>query len=69
MTDRYNAFLVILEKDIRTDDAASTIEAIKHIRNVLDVVPSVADNSNIITEFRVRNELFSKIHEIFYRKS
>ena len=30
MTDRYNALTVILEKDIRSDDAESLIAAIRH---------------------------------------
>lgn len=64
MTDRYNAFTVILEEDIREDDAQSTIEAIKHIKGVVTVIGHVDDPSEKIAEQRVKHELIMKILEI-----
>lgn len=46
MTDRVNALVVVLDKDIRTDDVESLIEAIKHFRGVLSVFNNIADASS-----------------------
>jgi len=64
MTDRYNAFIVILENDIREDDAEATIKAIEQIKGVLRVTPNNVDLTESIAEIRVKRELYSKIIEI-----
>lgn len=64
MTDRLSGLLVIFEKDIRGDDAQSTIDAIGHIKGVLDVVPNVSDPSGQIAEIRAKNEIRNKLIEI-----
>lgn len=43
MTDRYHALTVVLDTDIRSDDAAQIIDAIRQVRGVLTVDPIVAD--------------------------
>lgn len=68
MTDRYNAFIVVLEHDIRDDDAQSIIEAIKHIRGVLSVEPHVAAFEDHIALSRVRSEFAQKLWEVLYPK-
>lgn len=68
MTDRYNAFLVILENNLREDDAEATINAIKQIKGVLDVQPHVAGFEDAIAETRVRNRLIEQILEIVQQK-
>jgi len=66
MTDRHNAFIVILERDIRDDDAQGTINAIKQIKGVLDVQPSNADNFDVaIASTRARTRLWNKICKVF----
>ncbi len=64
MTDRYNAFIVILEKDIRDDDAQSTIDAIKQIKGVLDVQPQISNGSDIVTKLRLRTEIEQKLFSV-----
>jgi hypothetical protein len=64
MADRYNAFIVILEGDIRDENAQRTIEAIKHIKGVLDVKPHVASFEDSIAHARVRQELITKIWKV-----
>lgn len=41
MTDRHSAYIVVLAKDIREDDALATIEALKMIKGVISVKPHV----------------------------
>lgn len=64
MTDRYDSFVVVLERDIREDDAKETINAIKQIKGVLNVVPHINDISTHIAELRVRSEFLGKILEV-----
>ena len=64
MTDRYNAFIVVLENDIRDDDAEATIKAIEQIKGVIRVTPYISDLTETIAESRVKHELFNKIFEI-----
>lgn len=69
MTDRYNAFIVILDRDIREDDAEATINAIKQIKGVLGVQPHIADANEGIAEARVRRELIAQLWKVFYPDS
>lgn len=64
MTDRYYALTVVLEKDIRSDDAERLIDAIHMLRGVLSVVPNVADSTTWMAEERAKIELKNKIFEV-----
>lgn len=68
MTDRYNALLVVLDKDMREDDAQSTIDAIKHIKGVVDVKGNVSNIEADIAESRVKQDLWDKIYKLFWDK-
>ena len=68
MTDRYNALTVILDRDIRSDDAEEIINAIKMIRGVLKVKPHVADMSDSIADARVKAELTQKLWDVLLKK-
>ena len=64
MTDRINAFVVILEHDLRDDDAQAIINAIRQLKGVLDVQPHVAGFDAAIAEARVRHELRQKLWKV-----
>jgi hypothetical protein len=66
MTDRFNSFIVVLDRDLREDDAAATIAALEQIKGVIKVTPNVVDMESIVAESRVRNELGRKLWEILY---
>lgn len=66
MTDRHAGYIVVLEKDIREDDAEDIITAIGMIRGVLKCKPMVADPMNYIAEQRARHELHMKWLEVVY---
>ena len=68
MTDRYHTLTVVLEADIRTDDAEGLIEAIKRMRGVLSVAGEVSDLDSHMAEERARRELGQKLWEILYPK-
>ena len=64
MTDRYEGFLVALDRNLRDDDAAHTIAAIRQIRGVLDVRPVVADApAGMIAVMRERLRLHAVLWE------
>ena len=69
MTDRYNALTVVLDHDIRSDDAESIINAIEMIRCVLSVKPKVSNIDDHIAYDRVRSELGKELWEILYPKN
>lgn len=64
MTDRFNAFVVVLEHDLRDDDAQAIINAIRQLKGVLDVQPHVAGFEDAIAEARVKNELRQKLWKV-----
>jgi hypothetical protein len=61
MTDRFYCLTVLLEKDIREDDAEPLIEAIKMVRGVIDVKGEVADSLTWMAEERARMAMKLKI--------
>jgi len=69
MTDRVNYLTVALEKDMRIDDAQALVQAIRCMRNVLDVKENVADPMGFVIEERVRQEMAQKLIEVVSRRS
>jgi hypothetical protein len=61
MTDRYNALTVVLEENIREDDAEALIGAIRQLKGVQDVVPNVADINSVVADSRARLELLDAL--------
>lgn len=68
MTDRYNAVVVVFEQDMRSDDAESTIAAIRHIKGVIAVKPNVADMSDFIAQSRADLDMRKRIFAALERK-
>ena len=68
MTDRYYALTVILEKDMRDDDAECVINAIKMMKFVLDVKGNIANPDTWMAEERARRELGQKLLDIVFPK-
>ena len=68
MTNRYHSLTVVLEKDIREDDAEYLLNAIKMIKGVLSVDPFISDIESHMAESRARQELGQKLWEVLYPK-
>ena len=69
MTDRQSGFIVVLEKDMREDDAKSIIDAISMIKGVLEVTPLTADPMSQINQSIVRNKILMEMIEIARKQS
>lgn len=66
MTDRFHTLTVVLEHDIREDDAQALISAIGQLRGVLSVTGVVADLDSHMARERVRHELSQKLLDVVY---
>ena len=64
MTDRYNALTVILERDIRSDDAKHLIDAMRMLRGVLKVTPNVTNLTDTVAEQRALQMFREKIWKV-----
>jgi hypothetical protein len=64
MTDRYHSFTVVLDSNIRSDDAEPLMNAIRMLVGVQSVTGNVADHSYYVAETRVRFELREKLFEV-----
>lgn len=76
MTDRIRTLTVILDHDVRTDDAEVIIAAIRALRGVEDVVagPPVGSGSDgifarEIAKVELRRELLAVLHPHFAKDS
>lgn len=67
MTDRFHALTVVLEHDMRDDDAQALIDAIKQMRGVLNVRGEVgspsAELSGVVRE---RERIARGLHEVLW---
>jgi hypothetical protein len=64
MTDRHAGYLVVLNADLRDDDAAPTVAALLQIKGVLAVEPVVASAAVQIAESRARHALLKSLFEL-----
>jgi hypothetical protein len=68
MTDRYHSLTVVLGKDVREDDCQPLIDAIRHMRGVIDVSGNVSGFDDI-GYMRARNELSKKLWKVLWPNS
>lgn len=67
MTDRYNTLTVVLEENLRSDDAQPLIDAIRMFKGVVDVGAHVADPATYAANTRARTELRAGLFELLRR--
>lgn len=63
MTDRHAGYIVVLDEDLREDDAEQLITALKMLRGVTSVEPVTADINLTLATQRVRHEYRGKIFD------
>jgi len=62
MTDRIKGFTVTLEKDIRIDDVEIILNAVRMIRGIAHVEPSISTSEDHMISMRLKWELRDKFH-------
>lgn len=63
MTDRVKGFVVSLEKDVRIDDVKYIQNAIRIIKGVCDVSPSISTHEDEMNRMRINSELRDKFYQ------
>jgi hypothetical protein len=63
MTDRIKGFTVTLDKDYREDDVEVILNAVKMIRGVAHVEPSLSTAGDHMNRERIRLELREKFYD------
>jgi hypothetical protein len=63
MTTRLAGVLVTFERDIREDDAAATLAALRQIKGVLHVEPVPSDVHLGLAEARARFDISQRVYE------
>lgn len=69
MTDRHIGYIVTLEEEIREDDAESTINALSHIKGVLNVSPVIANHEMWMAEAKGRHAILKDLVEFIKSKN
>lgn len=64
MTDRYKGLMVAFDHDIREDDAQAIIAAIRQLRGVAGVEPSMATGDDLIVRMRLDIEWQRRIYAL-----
>ena len=64
MTDRLSAFIVVLESDMREDDAQAILDAIGMIRGVHSVEPHVSDVGELVSRSRIKHEILNRLMDM-----
>jgi len=64
MTNRFNSLTVVLDKDIRDDDAEYILNAMEMIKGVLSVKPKVSNIEDHVAYERAVRDLRQKIDEV-----
>lgn len=68
MTDRINSLAVILDEDIRIDDAQPLIAAIMQLKGVVAVEPQVRSiSADMVARSRIRLEMWEAIRKILWK--
>ena len=65
MTDRHSGYVVILDGEMREDDAQATIAALRQIKGVVDVKPVVRGINDFVAAVQERHRIMKAIYEIF----
>ena len=64
MSSSYHSFCVVLEKDVKDEDADRIESAIRMIKGVIDVKRNVSDASDYVAAFRAKHEIAQKVLEV-----
>lgn len=62
MTDRINGVVVVFHEPIREDDAHSTIECIRQLKNVMSIELIKDDPSVQVAHARARNDIMAALY-------
>ncbi len=62
MTDRLKGAVVVFDRDIREDDAEAILMALRMVKGVMAVTPSVSSAEDWMNQARVKGEIRDKLY-------
>ena len=68
MTDRYTTLTVVLDREIREDDAEAIIGAIRMVKGVLRVKGNIPDIGHYAAVELAKSEIRKEIMDILYKE-
>lgn len=68
MTDKVKGFTVTLDSDVRTDDMESILNAVRMIKGVVHVEPSIVTPGDHMNRQRVKSELLTKLFRLLHEE-
>jgi cell division septation protein DedD len=68
MTERVKGFTVTLSTDLREDDVQSILTAVRLIRGVAHVEPSLLTTEDHMNRMRIKNEIETKLFKALNEK-
>lgn len=68
MTDRHAAYIVVLDQDIRDDDAEPILTALRMVKHVASVEPVVSSYDTHIAESRADSVWRDRIVDLLRRR-
>lgn len=69
MTDRIHSITVVLEENLRVDDAERILDALRMVRGVISADGNIADPDSHMAEVRARTDLHQKMFDVIYPKA
>lgn len=63
MTDRVKGFTVTLSEDVRIDDVEAILNAVRCIKGVMHVEPSIATHEDHIAQQRLKYQMRDKFYQ------
>lgn len=63
MTDRIRQLTVVLDTDYRDDDVEAIVNALRMVRGVADVVPTVITVPDLMARMAVRADVSRALHD------
>ena len=67
MTDTVKGFTVTLEKDVRIDDIETTMQAIRMIKGIADVQPSVTNSDDLMNRMMIMVDIKKQFYQFIQR--
>ncbi len=64
MTDRHAAYIVVLDENLREDDAENVITALGMVKGVATVEPVVASRDQHIAKARMKEDVVGKLYVV-----
>lgn len=64
MTTTHAGYVVVLDANMREDDAQATIAALQQIKGVIDVKPLVGGGEQAIATSRAKHAILTKLYEV-----